>query len=174
MESGYTVIGYWPGNGERYGDFYDADNARDAERRMQRDADAVNQTFRVAGILHGAPECADRYTKYVDPQDTRNLDAEDLIPDSDELRVTEWSVMGLLHDVRDMAWNRRTGGQRYLEVIDALSPLAAEDVARSRAADQGARLVVCAVFQGRVERADPYAVFSDPDIRPDEHEQRWT
>lgn len=141
----------------------------DAERRMQRDAEAVNQAFRVAGVLHGAPECADRYTKYVDPADSRNLDDEGLIPDSDELQVTEWTVMGLLLDPRDPAWNRRTGGRRYLELVDALSPLAAEDVARSRAGDQGAQLVVCAVFRGRVQRADPHAVFSDPDLRATEN-----
>jgi hypothetical protein len=162
---GYTVVGYFPATGERYGDFYDAQRARDAEQCMQRDADAVGQRFRVAGVLVGAPQVADLYTKFVDPRDPRNLDQEHLEPDVEELEVADWSVMGLQLDPGDPGWNERTGGRRYLEYVPALSALAAEDVARSRCSDEGAQLVVCAVFRGCMERVDRYAVFSDPDER---------
>jgi len=166
VEAPWSVFGYWADSLERYGEVYYAPTARAAEDQLAREAQANGRRLHVAGVLSGKAPTADRYTKFVDPNDPRNDHVEDLEPDSDELEVTTFCVLGLIRHPGGGSWNARTGGQRFLESVEALSPLAAEDVARSRARDQHGELLVCAVFRGPVQRADaPYAYFADPDLR---------
>lgn len=161
----FSVYGYWPHSMERYGEVYEAMSARGAEDMMQMDAATKGLTFRVAGVLEGTVPSADRYTLYVDPRDVRNADVGDLVPDVAEWEVGRWSVMGLILAGHDHGWNERTGGQRFCDHVWATSALAAEDVAVSKVAEEGGRLLVCAVFAGAVQRADAvYAPFSDPGV----------
>lgn len=165
MEREFSVYGYWPHSTERWGEVYQATSARAAEDLAQMYAAEQGATLRVAGVMEGAIPAVDRYTWYVDPRDVRNADEENVVPDVPELEISTWTVLGLLHDPKDQRWNERTGGQRYCEHVLALSPLAAEDVAASKTADEGGRLLVCAVFTGTVQRADAlYAKFSNPDV----------
>lgn len=169
VEAAWSVFGYWADSLERYGEVYYAPTPRAAEDLLQHDAAANGRRFHVAGVLSGQVPTVDRYTLFVDPRDPRNDQADALEMDSDELEVTTFSVLGLIRQPGGGAWNARTGGQRFLERVEALSPLAAEDVARSRARDQHGELLVCAVFHGPVQRADAaYAYFADPDLQPDD------
>jgi hypothetical protein len=163
----FSVYGYLPHSSERYGEVYEATSARAAEDLARMAVIEAGARFHVAGVLEGKVLAVDAYTKYVDPRDVRNADAEDLIPDCDELEVAQWTVLGLIIDRADPRWNERTGGQRYCQHIWALSPLAAEDVAQDMVRDQSgtSALLVCAVFPGVMQRADAlYAQFSDPDV----------
>lgn len=165
MTRPFSVYGYFPHNSERFGEVYEATSARAAEdlARMQASDDGL--VFRVAGVLEGEVPSVDRYTLYVDARDVRNADAENLAPDVEGLEMTEFTVLGLLTDPRDHKWNERTGGQRFCDHVLAFSPLFAEDVAVSRVREDGGVLSVCAVFTGRMQRADVgYARFSNPDV----------
>lgn len=162
----FSVYGYWPHSGERWGEVFQATSARAAEDLAQIYAADQGAVLRVAGVFEGIVASADRYTLYVDPRDVRNLDAEGLEPDVPELEVTTWTVLGLIEAQHDRRWNERTGGQRFCDHIMADSPLAAEDVAVDKARGEGGRLLVCAVFTGARQRADAlYAKFSDPDVQ---------
>jgi hypothetical protein len=161
----FSVYGYWHHGRERWGEVFEATSARAAEDLAQMYAAERDSLLRVAGVLEGAVESADRYTAFLDPRDVRNVDIDWLVPDSDELEVAYWTVLGIVRDRSDHRWNDRTGGQRYCEHVLALSPMAAEDVAASKAGDEGGELLVCAVFAGRLQRADAaYAQFVNPEV----------
>jgi hypothetical protein len=125
--------------------------------------------LRVARVVEGVRPPADRYTAYVDPQDPRNDVRDDLEPDVPDYTRgdPEWTVFGLAApagmrlDDPAMAWK----GERYGDVVNAASPLAAEDVARDRIREKGGVLLVCATLDGREAACDTYAVFADPDVR---------
>lgn len=162
----FSVYGYWPHSGERWGEVFQATSACTAEDLAQMYAADQGAALRVAGVFEGVIASVDRYTLYVDPRDVRNLDTEDLEPNVPELEVVTWTVLGLIESEHDHRWNERTGGQRSCDYIMADSPLAAEDVAVDKARGEGGRLLVCAVFTGARQRADAlYAKFSDPDVQ---------
>jgi hypothetical protein len=160
----FTVFGCWPATRERFGEFVEATDARDAEDYIQSLATARQTDAWVCGVLDGEVEAADLYTAFVDPADPRNEDVEDLQPDTDELEVTAWTVLGIARDASDPDAYAELVGERYADVVEALSPGAAEDVARGRLAEQGGELWVCAVVPGKPQRADTYATFVDPDV----------
>lgn len=165
----WSVYGYWARTGERCGDWYQAATARGAEDLAQMDALGKGEKLVICHVVAGQVESADRYTFYVDPQDPRNDGDPDIIPDVADLTAgdPEWTVLGIavpagwvsLDDPRVTAH-----GERYGDVVNATSPLAAEDVAGDRLKDKGAQLWVCAVLAGSVPVADTYATFADPDI----------
>jgi hypothetical protein len=163
----FSVYGCWPDTRERFAEVYDADSARAAEDTAQSFARAQGAVLWVARVIEGAVPTADGYTAYVDPDDPRNLDRDDLMPDMPELLGAdpEWTVFGIAAPLGTpdpaMGWT----GERYGDVVPASSPGAAEDVARSRVADNGGVLLTCAVLAGRHAGADAYATFTDPDIR---------
>lgn len=162
----FSVYGCWPHTQERWGDVFSATSARTAEDLAQMFAAEQGVALKVAGVLEGVVPSADRYTKYVDPRDVRNYDDEEVEADVPHLEVVPWTVLGLIEDPRDRHWNERTGGQRFCDHILADSPLAAEDVAMDKVRGESGRLLVCAVFPGKVQRADvSYAQFSNPDVR---------
>jgi len=162
----FSVYGYWPHTQERWGEVFQATSARAAEDLAQMYAADQGAVLRVAGVFEGIHASADRYSLYVDPRDVRNLDTEDLEPDVPGLEVVTWTVLGLIEDPHDSRWNEKTGGQRYCDRVMADSPLAAEDVAVDKVRGEDGRLLVCAVFTGRVQRADAlYAKFSIPDVQ---------
>ena len=165
QERSFSVYGYWPHSGERWGEVFQATSARAAEDLAQMYAAEQGAVLRVASVFEGVVASVDRYTLYVDPRDVRNLDEEDLEPDVFELETAAWTVIGLVEDLHDRRWNERTGGQRFCDQILADSPLSAEDVAVDKAHDEGGRLLVCAVFAGARQRADAlYARFANVDI----------
>lgn len=165
MMRDFSIYGYWPHSGERWGEVFQATSARAAEDLAQMYAQDQGAVLRVAGVFEGVIASVDRYALYVDPRDVRNLDAEDLEPDVPELETAMWTVLGLVEDPHDHRWNVRTGGQRFCDQILADSPLSAEDVAMDKARGEGGRLLVCAVFAGAKQRADAlYAAFSSPDV----------
>lgn len=165
MTRPFSIYGYWPHNMERYGDVYHATSARAAEHLLQMDAAEKGLAFRVAGVFEGQLPSDDRYTLYVDPRDVRNADAERLVPDVEEFELTPWTILGLIENPRDRTWTELTGGQRFCDHVMGTSALFAEDVAASKAADEGGRLLVCAVFRGRVQRTDAaYAKFAHLDV----------
>lgn len=166
QERDFSVYGYWPHSGERWGDVFQATSARAAEDLAQMYAAEQGAVLRVAGVFEGVLPSVDRYTLYVDSRDVRNLDADGLEPDVPELEIVTWTVLGLIESEHDRRWNERTGGSRFCDHIMADSPLSAEDVAVDKARSEGGRLLVCAVFTGARQRADAlYAKFADPDVR---------
>ena len=161
----FSVYGYWPHSTERWGEVFQATSARAAEDLAQMYATEQGARLRVAGVFEGSIPSVDRYTLYVDPRDVRNLDAEDLEPNVPGLENTGWTVLGLIEDPHDRHWTERTGGQRFCDHVLADSVLAAEDVAVDKARSEDGRLLVCAVFADKVQRADAlYAKFSNPDV----------
>lgn len=162
----FSVYGYWPHSGERWGEVFQATSARAAEDLAQMYAADQGAALRVAGVFEGVIASVDRYTLYVDPRDVRNLDEAGLEPNVPELETATWTVLGLIEAERDHRWNERTGGQRFCDQILADSPLSAEDVAQDKARGEGGQLLVCAVFTGARQRADAlYAKFANPDVR---------
>ena len=162
----YSVYGCWETR-ERFAEVYRATSPRPAEDMAQMDARAKGGILWVCRVVAGEVRTVDGYTAFTDPDDDRNQDAEGLEPDMPNLGgATDWTVFGLALPPRtpdDEVW--RTG-ERYGDIIAATSPRAAEDVARSRVADKGGELWVCAVLAGAVAAADTYASFADPDVRP--------
>lgn len=164
IERDFSVYGYWPHSQERWGDAFQATSARAAEDLAQMYAAEVGATFRPAGVFEGIHASVDRYTKYVDARDVRNDDDEEVEVCVPELEVVTWTVLGLAEDPHDRRWNEQTGGSRFCDQILADSPLAAEDVAIDKIRGEGGRLLVCAVFAGKLQRADArYAKFSNVD-----------
>jgi len=165
IERDFSVYGWWPHSQERWGDAFQATSARAAEDLAQMYAAEIGAVFRPAGVFEGIHASVDRYTKYVDARDIRNDDDEEVEPDMPGLEVVAWTVLGLVEDPHDRRWNERTGGQRFCDHVLADSPLAAEDVAMDKARGEGGRLLVCAVFTGKVQRADAlYAKFSNVNV----------
>lgn len=168
MSEPYTVFGYWEDNRQRYGRIDEADSAVHAELLMQRRAAKENAVFRAAATLRGEFHPVDAaYTRYLDPQDPRNAEFE--FEGVDELLTTgEFTVYGLIVSTwhLDEGWNRRTGGQRFIGHEMAISALAAEGAASDRVAtdERHAKLLVCAVLPGRMEKADT-PPFSNPGER---------
>lgn len=163
----FSVYGWWQDSDERFGQTFVATNARHAEELMQDQARNEGGVFRAAGTLLGEHPTADTYTGFVDPDDARNVDREDLEPAFEELEMTEYTVLGLALSTRllDHGWNRRTGGERWLGREMATSPRYAEDNARLRIAEAGHfELRVCAVFVGVKNRCESLP-FSNPDER---------
>lgn len=169
----WSVYGCWPDTRERFAEVFYADSARAAEDQAQ--VLAREQGWRslwVCRVVAGEVPAADGYTAYLDPEDPRNLDRDDLVPDMPELLGADpdWTVLGIaLPASAPMAAFTDRGmsctGERYGDVVPASSPGAAEDVARSRVADKGGQLLVCAVLAGRHAGADTYAAFVGPDVR---------
>jgi len=162
----YSVYGCWPETRERFAEVYRAMSPRGAEDLAQMDAEEKRGVLWVCRVVAGEVATADGYTAFVDPDDDRNQDAEGLEPDMPNLDgVSDWTVFGIAvqHGTPDsLVWR---AGERYGDVIAATSPRAAEDVARSRLADKGGELWVCAVLGGAVSAVDTYAAFVDPDVR---------
>lgn len=166
MERDFSVYGWWPHFGERWGEVYQATSARAAEDLAQMYAAEQGATLRVAGVFEGVLPSVDRYTLFVDPRDVRNLDEDGLEPNVPGLVVEDWTVLGLIEAEHDRRWNERTGGQRFCDHVMADSPLSAEDVAQDKVRGEGGRLLVCAVFAGKRQRADAlYAKFSDVNVQ---------
>jgi hypothetical protein len=161
----WTVYGFWAETRERFGEFYRATSARAAEDMAQMTALEKGGTLLVCRVVAGEVPSADRYTAFVDPQDPRNEECDDLEPDVPDVTAgdPEWTVFGIAVPAggRPVPVER---GERYGDVVNAASPLAAEDVARSRLADRDGELLVCAVLAGRVAAVDTYATFADPDV----------
>lgn len=72
-----------------------------------------------------------------------------------------WTVCGVWPATRER-WN---------DHYQALTPRLAEDLARLDAKQRGGELWVTNVFPGRLQAADDYATFVDPDAIPDEYGQ---
>jgi hypothetical protein len=166
MTRPYTVLGFWAETRERWAGEYAATSPRAAEDMARMDALEAGGTLLVCRVIPGHPGTVDRYTAFVDPQDPRNEDRDDLEPDVPDLTAgdPEWTVFGIAVPAGGWPGKGAAGGERYGDVINAASPLAAEDVARSRLADRDGELLVCAVLAGRVAASDTYASFVNPDV----------
>jgi hypothetical protein len=161
----YTVFGFWAETRERFGSFYRATSPRAAEDMAQMEALEKGGTLLVCRVVAGEISAADLYTLFVDPADPRNDDSEDVEPDVAGFIDEEWTVFGIAIPAGLRPSAIASEGERYGDVLNATSPLAAEDVARSRLADQGGELLVCTVLAGRVTAADTYATFVNPEIK---------
>lgn len=159
----FTVLGCWPETLERYSLICEATDARAAETLVQMQAAGNRGVFWCCGVLDGAYEVVDLYTAFVDPADDRDQDVRDLEPDLPGSSVEEFTVFGIARNPSDPVAYEELVGERYADLVPALSPGAAEDVARLRLADRGGELWVCGVVPGEVRRADTYATFVDPD-----------
>lgn len=166
----FTVYGYWAETLERFGGFYEATSPRAAEDMAQMDAREKGGTLWVCRVVAGEVHAVDLYTAFVDPQDSRNDDADDLEPDVPGVTDDEYTVFGLALPPGLSGSTPGWMAERYGDVISATSAGAAEDVARSRLADKGGELRVCAVLAGRVAAVDTYATFADPDVRNERQE----
>jgi hypothetical protein len=168
MISPYSIYGCWLETTERFADVYQAESPRSAESLAQLDASDRGGTLLVARVVPGEVPAVDRYTLFVDPEDARNQDAEGIEPDVPDLLRgldPDWTVFGIALPVEAGHADIRRLGERYGDWINASSAKAAEDVARSRLADKGGCLWVCAVLEGSVRAADTYATFVEPDIK---------
>jgi hypothetical protein len=163
----WTVFGFWAETRERSGEFYQATSARAAEDLAQMDALEKGGTLLVCRVVAGLVPAADRYTAFVDPADPRNDDCDNLEPDVPDLTAgdPEWTVFGIAVPAGRRPVDIARTGERYGDVVNATSPLAAEDVARARLADRDGELLVCTVLAGRIAAADTYASFTDPDMK---------
>lgn len=165
----FSVYGCWPQTRERFAEVYRATSPRTAEDQAQMDAQEKGGTLWVCRVVVGEVAPADGYTLFVDPADPRNLDAEGLEPDMPDLEGDpNWTIFGIALPYGTPDDRVARTGERYGDVLAATSAGAAEDVARSRVADKGGDLWVCAVLAGQVPAADTYAAFVDPDVRPAE------
>lgn len=165
MRDIYSVIGYWADSNERYVEHFEATSARDAERQMMIEARNDDGDFRIAASMLGEQYRVDLYTAFVDPDDPENDERPDLKPATDELGVTDWTVVGIVTSTRahDRSWNERTKGERYLGHEMAYSARIAEDLARGRVDERGGfELTVCAVFEGMKNRCESFP-FSNHD-----------
>lgn len=163
----YSVYGCWADSRERFAAVYEAGSPRGAENTAQAGALAEGSPLWVCRVVEGEHAAADTYTAFVDPDDPRNLDCEGLVPDMPALEGDpEWTVFGIALPPGTADRDMRRTGERYGDIVAATSAGAAEDVARSRIADQGGVLLVCAVLEGQVTASDTYAAFVDPDVRP--------
>jgi hypothetical protein len=161
----FSVYGCWDTR-ERFAEVYRATSPRAAEDMAQMDAREKGGTLWVCRVVAGEVATADGYTAFVDPADDRNLDAEGLAPDMPSLEGDpEWTVFGIAVPRGTPDDLVRRTGERYGDILAATSAGAAEDVARSRLADKGGDLWVCAVLAGQVAAVDTYAAFTDPDVR---------
>lgn len=180
----YTVFGYWADSNERFGERYEATDARDAEEQALAQARRDDGDLKIAGTLVGEHDSVDRYTAFIDPRDEANFERDDLEAVTDEPEVVEWTILGLalspyretrhrigrLHiglarDTDAQAWNEQTGGERTIIHEMAYSPLIAEDLARERVLkDSGQDLVVCTVLAGTKHRCESYP-FADHRVR---------
>lgn len=154
----YSVVGDW--DGERYCQTFHTFSPDAAEDLMYAKVQDEGGMFWPVATLLGDVRVADRYAYYVDRFDPRHEDRDDLIPAVAELEICEWTVFGRVvsNRVLDHSWNERTGGERWSSFEMAFAPDEAEDIARNRAADQPhARLLVCAVLPGRVQREESHA-----------------
>lgn len=162
-EERWSVAGCWADTRERYTSAYQAPTARAAEDQAYMDARESGSPLWVAAVLPGQVSPVDSYTAFVDPQDPRNADAQGLSPDFAPLELTTYTVLGIARDPSDRRAYEQLVGERYADTVPALSPAAAEDVARSRLADKGGELWVVLVLEGVHRRADTYATFVDPE-----------
>ncbi|HZR50165.1 MAG TPA: hypothetical protein VFB06_11655 [Streptosporangiaceae bacterium] len=168
MITPFSVYGCWQETQERFAEVYRAGSARLAESLAQLDASDRGGTLLVARVVAGEVPAVDRYTLFTDPEDPRNQDAGGIEPDVPDLLRgldPDWTVFGIA-----LPPDARTGdigrtGERYGDWVNASSAKAAEDVARSRIADKGGWLWVCAVLEGSVRAADTYATFVNPDVK---------
>jgi len=163
----WTVFGFWAETRERFGEFYQATSARAAEDLAQLDALEKGGTLLVCRVVAGEVPAADRYTAFVDSADPRNDERDDLEPDVPDLTAgdPEWTVFGIAVPRGVKGADIAVTGERYGDVVNATSALAAEDVARSRLAGKHGELLVCTVLTGRVTAADTYASFVNPGTR---------
>lgn len=160
----YTVVGDW--DGERYAQKYDTISPDDAEGLMAMKVAEEGGVFWAVAVLLGDVNTVDRYAFYVDLDNPRHADRDDLVPAQEELEMAEWTVFGRLLSHTDQRWNERTGGERYCAYEMALSPDTAERVVCSRVADnRESHLLVCGVLPGRVKRMDSH-VFCNRQQRP--------
>lgn len=166
----FSLFGAWAETAERFADTFDGPDSRAVEASAQQMAAEAGGTLWVCRVFQGFHRPVDRYTKFIDPRDDRNLDDDEIELDvQDFLRDNpDWLVLGfalpkgmpLGHP--EFGWT----AERYAESVYAPSPLAAEDAARDRLAEKGADLLVCSVLPGSPAAADTYAHFADPSIRP--------
>lgn len=163
----YSLYGYWSDTLERFANTFDGHTARAAERAAQEYArDEGLAPLRVCGLVEGVVPNVALHTLFVNPNDERNLGAEGIVLDMPGLEAIEYSVLGLAFDPENKRWNETTHGRRRLLHVTAISPAAAEDVARDLVAERHGDLWVCAVLEGPWHRADRYAEFGNPDCRP--------
>ncbi|MDB4873541.1 MAG: hypothetical protein JWL97_4545 [Gemmatimonadales bacterium] len=160
----WSVVGCWAHTGERHAEMYEAVSARAAEDQAQMDARDAGGPLWVAGVVAGQIVPVDLYTAFVDPADPRNDGCEGLTPDFAALELTTYTVLGIARDPSDRRAYEQLVGERYADTVPAISPGAAEDVARSRLADKGGELWVVCVLEGVHRRADTYATFVDPEV----------
>lgn len=80
-------------------------------------------------------------------------------PDAD---LGWWTVVAVLPDFSD------NNGERYSFHVQADNARAAEDLFQYHAQNElGGRMAwVCGVFEGKLDNADTYATFVDPDTKP--------
>lgn len=166
----FTVFGYWAETSERWCDTFQAISARSAEDQAQLEAADLHGTLRVCRVAEGDLKAADKYTAYLDQNDPRNEDRDDLEPDMADVTLGTdpyWTVLGLAVPEGCQPGDPDIGtrGERYGDIVSASSAGAAEDVARDRLHDRHGTLLVCAVVPGQVRGADAYATFADPDVR---------
>lgn len=151
----YTVFGDW--DGERYGEWFDTASPDAAEDLMLMKVAEEGGVFWPCAVVLGQVKVADTYAYYVDKDDPRHLERDDLTPVTPELEIAEWTVFGRVVSKRDKAWDARTGGERFVGYEMAFAPDEAEDVAKSRVSDnRDAQLLVVTVLPGRVLRLDSH------------------
>lgn len=151
----YSVIGDW--DGERYVEWFDSVSSDAAEDLMLMKASEEGGLFWVCAVLRGWAKAADTYAYYVDKDDPRHGERDDLRPATSELEITEWTVVGRVVSRRAGGWNQRTGGERFIGYEMAFAPDEAEDVAHSRVADKPDGLLkVATVLPGHVLREDSH------------------
>lgn len=169
MLTAYGLYGAWAETGERFADSFDATSSRSAEDLAQMTAREKGGTLLVCRLVAPPVVPADTYTAFVDPNDIRNADRDDLEADMPCLEGDpEWTVFGIAAS-KGTIWGDHhlpLKGERYGDVVNATSAGAAEDVARARMADNGGVLFVCTVLPGRVPACDTYASFVNPDVQP--------
>jgi hypothetical protein len=172
VEHQYSVYGYWAETGERWFETYQATSPRSAEDLAAMDAAEKGGTLRVARVVEGEHRPVDLYTAFVDPADPHNDGIPELVPDVPDITAgdPEWTVFGLAAPAGTVLGDPDVAlkGERYGDVVNAASPLAAEDVARDRVLERGGVLFVCTVLAGRVAACDTYAVFADPDVESEQ------
>ncbi len=168
----WTVAGVLPATRRRHAAHVQAPTPRQAEDTLAAHVAALGERLWVAAVLPGQLPAADVYALYADDPDRGGeelLDIDFDPADAPPCGPGPYTVVGLMREQGDTAWNAANNGRRHVIHVQAAGPRQAEDHARLvEAPTLGGELWVASVFFGRHVRADAYATFADPDqaVRP--------
>lgn len=167
----YSLFGAWAESQERFAQAYDEGLPGDIERGARNKGREQGGTLWVCRLFPGRQEPRDTYTRFTDPRDPGNADADVELDTEDFTRDNPaWMVCGFAVPKGMTMLHPEFGhtAERHAELVYAPSPLIAEDAASGRLAQKGADFIVCTVLDADdlPPAADTYATFADPDIRP--------